>query len=197
MKLIVIEGIDGSGKSTLARNMFSTLSKGHKVTLTQEPFTDDIKQLLEKYKWNDQVLLALLFSADRQIHVRWMQAQDTEIIICDRYYFSTLAYQGVSVDWNWLETLSSIFPKPDLTILLDIPAYIALERLKKKRESLDFKEKRESLEKVRQNYLTLASKYNFKVLDASLPEEKLQSISLQYVYDLLSSSTSRASLSTL
>lgn len=190
MKLVVIEGIDASGKTTLATKLAESLSPRFRVLLTQEPFTDDIKQLLEKYKWNDQVLLALLFSADRRIHVKWMESQNVDLIISDRYFFSTLAYQGVGANQEWLESLSSIFPLPSLTILLDVPVSVALERLRSKRDSLDFEEKRRSLDRVRENYLSLSKRYNFKVLDGTLPLEKLLSISLEFVRDLLSSSTS-------
>lgn len=196
MNLVVIEGIDASGKTTLAKRLAESLSPRFKVLLTQEPFTDDIKQLLEKYQWKDQVLLALLFSADRRIHVKWMESQNVDLIISDRYFFSMLAYQGVGVDRAWLESLSSIFPLPNLTILLDVPVNVALERLRNKRDSLDFEEKRKSLHQVRENYLSLARRYNFKILDGTLPLEKLTSISLELVQGLLSSSTSRGSQGT-
>lgn len=130
MKLIVIEGIDGSGKTTLAQRIGKLLSSKFRVVVTQEPFTEDIKQLLEKYKWKDQVLLALLFSADRRIHVEWMRQQSADLVISDRYFFSTIAYQSVGVDETWLEQLSSVFPRPDMTILLDVPVEVALKSLR-------------------------------------------------------------------
>ncbi|AWR99691.1 dTMP kinase [Metallosphaera hakonensis] len=193
MKLIVIEGIDGSGKTTLAQRIGKLLSSKFRVVVTQEPFTEDIKQLLEKYKWKDQVLLALLFSADRRIHVEWMRQQSADLVISDRYFFSTIAYQSVGVDETWLEQLSSVFPRPDMTILLDVPVEVALKRLESKRDTLDFAEKRESLEIVRQNYLKLARKYDFKILDGTLSIDRLTSISIELVQNLLPSSTSLAS----
>ncbi|QKR00975.1 dTMP kinase [Metallosphaera tengchongensis] len=194
VKLIAIEGIDGSGKTTLARALHEKLSRKYKVVLTSEPFTQDILNLLEKYGWKDQVLLALLFSADREIHVRWMMEQDAEIIITDRYYYSTIAYQGVRVQEEWLISLNSVFPRPNLTILLDVPLDVAWERLSRKRDSMNFEEKLRSLGEVRERYLRLAKKEGFHVLDGTRPLEELVTASLDLILGSFSTSLRNLSI---
>ena len=74
--------------------------------------------------------------------------KDRDFIILDRYYYSSIAYQGaLGLDEEWIEKINSYFPKPDLTILLDLPVEIALYRLKN--DKFNFKEKIESLKKLR------------------------------------------------
>ncbi|MEM3971130.1 MAG: dTMP kinase [Saccharolobus sp.] len=174
-RLIAIEGIDGSGKTTLALSLKQFLEEKRKVRtlVTREPFTEEIINLIEKLGWNDPLVLSLLFAADRAIHVRWFSnMKDRDFIILDRYYYSSIAYQGaLGLDEEWIEKINSYFPKPDLTILLDLPVEIALYRLKN--DKFNFKEKIESLKKVREKYLQLAVKYNFHIIDASKSKEEI------------------------
>lgn len=73
-KLIAIEGIDGSGKTTLslALKEYFESKRRLKVLVTQEPFSADIINLIEKVGWDDPLLLTLLFAADRALHIRWI-----------------------------------------------------------------------------------------------------------------------------
>jgi len=189
MKLIVIEGIDGAGKTTLSNLLAERLVElGYDAIVTHEPFTDEIKMLLENVGWKDPLVLTFLFSADRAIHVNWLRDAGKGIIIMDRYYYSTMAYQAaLGLDLKWLETVSSVFPKPDLVLLIDLPVEVALMRLSRKRDSLDFKEKRETLSKVRENYLSLARKYNMIILDGKRDLRELTEHALTHVLQTLSS----------
>lgn len=167
-KLICFEGIDGSGKTTLAKELYERLkNKDYNVLLTQEPFTAEIQELIKKSGWNDPTVLTLLFSADRAYHLKWISEQNPAIVIMDRYFYSTIAYQSIlGADEKWIETVNSKFPKPDIVFLLDVNVEIALKRIKKN-DIFNFKEKINTLEEVRKKYLELARKYNFIVLDSS------------------------------
>ncbi|WP_338601465.1 dTMP kinase [Sulfolobus tengchongensis] len=168
-KLIAIEGIDGSGKTTLANMLKEYLESKRKlrVILTREPFSEEIIGLIEKLGWSDPVLLTLLFAADRAIHIHWLSSlQNIDLILLDRYYFSSIAYQGaLGLDEEWIEIVNSRFPKPDIVILLDLPVEVAISRIKN--DKFSFKEKIRSLEKVRERYLKLANKYNFYIINAN------------------------------
>jgi len=167
-KIIVFEGIDGAGKTTISKILYKFLrEKNYNTVLTQEPFTNEITELIKKSGWRDPVLLTLLFSADRAYHIKWLMDQKPEIVIMDRYYYSTIAYQSVlGVEEDWILNVNSKFPKPDITFLLDLNEEEALKRLKKD-DKFNFEEKITSLKLVRNKYLELARKYNFIVLDAT------------------------------
>lgn len=175
MYIISFEGIDGAGKTTLSKALRDYLitHTSYKVLYTQEPFTNEISELIKKSGWKDPILLTLLFSADRAYHIKWISEQNPDVVIMDRYIHSTIAYQSaLGVDEKWIEEVNSKFPKPDLVFLLDIDVKEALKRIKKD-DKFSFKEKIESLEKVRQKYLEIAKRENFIVIDATKKIEKI------------------------
>ena len=99
---IVIEGLDGSGKTTQASFLAKKLEKTHKVLLTAEPSIGKIGTFIrEGCLYEDKRLPteaeALLFAADRieHMHSEIKPALDEgKLVICDRYIYSSLAYQG-------------------------------------------------------------------------------------------------------
>jgi len=164
---IVFEGIDGSGKTTQSKLLFELFSKeGKQVIWTKEPTDGDIGSLLTN-KYLKEVDLpivdALLFAADREEHLKDVvipALNQGKIVISDRYYHSTLAYQQAQgLELKWLLELNKNFIKPDLTIIIDLEPEIAIERIEKdkKRKIEDRKkfEKLEFLKKVRKNFLDL------------------------------------------
>ena len=190
-KIIAFEGIDGAGKTTISKIVYDFLrEKNYNVVLTQEPFTKEIKELIKKSGWKDPVLLTLLFSADRAYHIRWLMDQNPEIVIMDRYYYSTIAYQSVlGLEEDWIITVNSKFPKPDITFLLDLSEEEALKRLKKD-DQFNFEEKISSLKLVRKKYLELARKYNFVVIDAT---DRIENITKKVLSVICSSMNLRCS----
>ena len=183
-KIIAFEGIDGAGKTTISKIIYNFIKeKNYNVILTQEPFTKEITELIKKSGWRDPVLLTLLFSADRAYHIRWLVEQKPEIVIMDRYYYSTIAYQSVlGLDEDWILNVNSKFPKPDITFLLDLNEEEALKRLKfKKDEQFNFEEKLTSLKLVRRKYIELARKYNFIVIDATEAIENITKKSISII----------------
>ena len=177
---IVLEGIDGSGKSTQTFMLEHKLKRlGRKVYATREP-TDGIiggiirAALTTKLKISHRTL-QILFAADRSEHVKEIEERLKAgyDVICDRYYFSSIAYGMVDLDMEWLIKINSVFPEPDITILLDLPADIALRRLGD-RFSKTFFERRAFLTKVRENFMILSKKYNnFYIVDGTPPEEEV------------------------
>lgn len=139
-KFIVFEGCDGSGKTTQLHKLNTLLqSQGISTWVTQEPggCTDNLRILRELALDEDtqpQTELLLLL-ADRSHHVRQIkQALVSNIwVLCDRFSWSTFAYQGYGQGFNLsflkqLDTFVTDGLKPDLTILLDIDPKTGLQR---------------------------------------------------------------------
>jgi dTMP kinase len=182
--LIVFEGIDGAGKTTLSKMVYETLKFTFpKILWTREPFNDSFKEVLVS-KDLDPWTETFLFLADRREHVvKYIKPKMEEgfTIICDRFYFSTLAYQGYGRNLNlsMLKKLNEIATdglKPTLTFLLDIPVDVALNRLYKSRKKLSIIfEKKDFLEKVRRGFLKLAGRqHSVVVLNGTEPMEVLK-----------------------
>ena len=166
---ITFEGIEGSGKSTqiqLLKEFFE--KKAQKAFFTKEPGSSEVGKkirsilLNKENKISPQTEIFLIF-ADRVQHVREIikpNLNEGKIVISDRYYDSSIAYQGQreGVDKTEIYELINMLdlPTPDITFLLDLPVDIGLKRAKN-RASLDRFESEEISfhEGVRQNYLDL------------------------------------------
>jgi len=96
------------------------------------------------------------------------------IVICDRYFFSTLAYGDKDIkDLNWLINLQKKFLVPDITFFLKVSPKICIERISKERFEVTLFEKEEVLKKVWQNYEKLAKKFkNVYVLNSERPVDR-------------------------
>lgn len=176
-KFIVFEGLDGSGSSTQAKKLSSYLnSKGKKSFVTKEPTNNLIGGLIRgqlTHNWKtSQVCFQLLFSADRAHHLEIEiepALKQSNIVISDRYYYSTFAFGPVDgPDMAWLEQINSKFRKPDLTILLKVSPEMCVERIKESRFDVEFFEKAEKLKEVWKNYEIVAKKYkDIVIIDGS------------------------------
>jgi len=175
---VVFEGIDGSGKSSCMASVAEALGKKKKVVVTAEPTKGEIGMLLRS---SDDILPeteALLFTADRAEHTieikKW--TDEGKIVLCDRYYASTAAYQsaklnGRSVPMQWLMQMNNkVIIQPDMTFLFDIDPETGLERIESRGEKSKF-ERLEYLKEVRSNYLKIAKKHGFIIIDASKSKE--------------------------
>ena len=122
---IVFEGLDGAGTSTQSR----LLSKEIKSSfLTFEPTDSKIGGLIRdclKKKINfDTLTLAFLFSADRRDHLYKKngiidRCKQNQIVISDRYLFSSLAYQSIDYPFDQILELNKYFPLPEVVFFLD------------------------------------------------------------------------------
>ncbi|GAF95201.1 unnamed protein product, partial [marine sediment metagenome] len=147
---IVIEGVDGSGVSTQAELLERKLrSTGREVYLTKEPTDGPAGAMIRLalagrlVKRKDALdlrsfeahTLALLFAADRMDHLYndIIPKLDIGVImISDRYYLSSYAYQGIDINnIEWLQAINSQCLRPDLTVFLDIDPAICCKRIQR------------------------------------------------------------------
>ena len=199
---ITFEGCEGCGKSTQSRYLSKKLSQaGISVKLTREPggtvLGDEIRHVLKRRRQDNITPEAemLLFAACRiQLITEIIKPglQKDTVIICDRYTDSTLAYQGYGrgIDLPTIETINELATKgikPDLTILLDIPAHEGLSRKSTRSEDRFETEDIAFHEKVRNGYLKLAAQEpeRWFVIDATLPKAKISNIIWDKVNQLL------------
>lgn len=161
-RFIVLEGIDGSGTTTQAACLTSVLqARGHRVVRTHEPSTGSIGRLVRTELAETRAsmppsALALLFAADRLAHVEHEigpALREGAIVLSDRYVISSWVYQSLACDRDWVETINRLAPWPDATVLLDIPADEALQRIEARGQPRDHFETLEQLERVRDSYL--------------------------------------------
>jgi len=200
---ISFEGIDGVGKSTQADLLETWLSEQGKTVLrTLEPGGTDVGVEIRKILLHHKGDLApraeaALFAADRAHHVASKirpALERGEIVITDRYFDSSVAYQGAGRDLSRTEVRDlSLWAVggllPQLTVLLDLPAEEARSRRNTSGTEPDRleREKTEFFETVRSAYLDLAAAEpdRFLVVDASVSVEKMQTLIRERVAGLI------------
>jgi dTMP kinase len=188
---VTLEGGEGAGKSTLARTLGQSVrQRGREVVLTREPGgapgADAIRQLLVSGPSDRWAPLeeALLFTAARCAHLRHTiqpaLARDA-VVICDRYYDSTRAYQVAAgaVAPHVLVELNAIIeaPPPNLTLILDLPPAAGLARSRGRERGEDRFEGKalDFHERVRAEFLAIAAREPNRclVVDATAAPEVL------------------------
>lgn len=192
-RFITLEGVEGVGKSTNLNFVVEFIQKqlNKKVLVTREPggtpFAEEIRNLLLKNiseAVHPDTELLLMFAARAQhLQQKILPAlQDGKWVICSRFTDSSLAYQGGGrgIDLIRIEELAHWVQgefQPDLTLLLDLPVEIGLQRAKVRGE-LDRIEQEELsfFKRVRDQYLLLAQQYadRYQVIDASGSVEDVQ-----------------------
>lgn len=175
---ITFEGIEGSGKSTQAKRLYDYLKeKKVKVYLTKEPGGTKIGQRIRDIllsHWNENfpsVAELFLYEADRNIHIHNIikpLLQQDYILICDRFYDSTTAYQHYAggIDYNLVDFLNKTATEginPDITFLLDLPVEEAFKRLNREKDRMESKGI-EFHKKVREGFLKIAKKEKNRVI---------------------------------
>ena len=178
--LVNLEGIDGCGKSTQSKLLLEKLEgEGEKVIILKEPTKRPHGQKLwdvlhgKRKATNEEILE--LFVLDRIQHVEEKiqpALDDGTVILMDRYYYSSMAYQVAGgIDVEEIREKHVFAPKPDVVLIFDLPVSIALERVKGHSDADEF-EKEEHLEKVREAYLNLENDPLVRIVDATgTPEE--------------------------
>ena len=157
---IVFEGIDGSGKTSICSEISDGLiQRGYKVLQISEPSHSEIGLLLRNQMKNlhiNQTSLALLYAAD-SYDLQESIEDCYDFIVSDRNYLSTVAYQMMAIDKEWLLMLHRFLKQPDMVFYLDVTVEAAMERIKRRNGNIDFFETSESLLKVKSNYEKLIS----------------------------------------
>jgi len=187
-RFITLEGPEGSGKTTAARHLATWLrERGRTVVLTQEPggtpLGDEIRRIVLHMRGMSDDLDpradALLYAAGRAQHVERVirpALERGEWVVCARYLDSSLAYQGAGygndmVELRRLQDFATGGLLPDLTLLLDVPVDVGLERTRRRAEWNRFEDTEELafFEQVRAAYLRLAAEApgRFRVIDGS------------------------------
>ena len=175
-RFITVEGPDGSGKTTAARHLSEWLeARGVECVLTREPggtpLGDEIRRLVLHLRDVSDDLDpradALLFAAGRAQHVARLIRPALERgawVVSARYSDSSLAYQGAAygndlTEMRRLQAFATGGLAPDLTLLVDVPVEVGLERTSRRAEWNRFEDTEEAafFERVRRAYLDLAA----------------------------------------
>ena len=168
-KFIVFEGIDGSGKTTQINKLCEYLeSKGRKVYVTSEPTVSltggMLRDALSGVSKRTSCEMAAMFVLDRIFHNvngKWginKMLDEGFDVLCDRYYYSSLAYQGSETDFEWVKHMNLDCPEirtPDACIFLDLTPEESLERISKGRATTEIYETKEKLTAVRNTFLNV------------------------------------------
>lgn len=142
---IVVEGLDGSGKTTLIRGLARYLKRlGFRVVMTSEPTNGPIGRIIKRYlretQRRDPVYEALMFAADRRWHCENVikpALKEGSVVLCDRYVFSSLAYQAAAgLDEGWIMAINEFAIEPNIAFFLDAPPDVCKRRLAKRHPSI-------------------------------------------------------------
>jgi len=192
-RFISFEGIEGCGKTTQIKLAGEYLKQSHiRIIITEEPGGTPIGRRIREILLNKgsgeeicKETEMLLFSAARAQHVRNViipALKDGTLVLCDRFYDATIAYQGFGrgLDINFIRYLNDFSAsdlKPGLTLLFDLPVEVGLKRAMHrishmKEGSVEDRFERENLEfhrKVREGYLSIAGqdKERFRIIDST------------------------------
>jgi dTMP kinase len=162
-RFIVLEGLDGSGTSTQLRMLTERLARDAAAYwATFEPTDGPVGALLrsilaQEVKAHPRTI-AMLYAADRNEHVFAprtgieARARAGETVVCDRYIFSSLAYQSIECGFDFVEALNSAFPLPACVIFLDTPVDVCQERLAE-RGKTELYDNRPFQLRVRESYI--------------------------------------------
>ena len=192
-RFITLEGGEGVGKTTNIAYI-QVLLEEHKipVLLTREPggtvLAESIRQLLldkEQEAIAEKTELLMMFAARAQHikHVIQPALDKGTWVLCDRFTDATYAYQGGGRNMDlstiqWLENFVQADLRPDLTLLLDAPIQLGMQRAAQRGKLDRFEsEKMAFFEKVRQAYLSIAEQQSkrVKIIDATQSLESVQS----------------------
>jgi dTMP kinase len=183
--LVAFEGIDGAGKTTQVRRLH-TLLEQHQISVlstkepTSGPWGQKIRHSATAGRLSPEEELEA-FLEDRREHVRDELLPALEagrVVIVDRYYLSTVAYQGArGLDPRELLRLNAFAPVPDVCLVLDVEPKLGLSRVSKRGDVPDQFEKEESLAAARRIFVDREALRdalpNLYVLDGTLNEAAL------------------------
>ncbi len=167
-RFIVLEGLDGAGTTTQVERLAAACrAEGHAVLTTREPSDGPVGTLIRQALTGRLGLpggagplapetLALLFAADRTDHLtaRVLPALAAgQIVLCDRYVLSSLAYQGASLPMDWVEAVNACAVSPDLTLFVGVAPEVAARRRKARGGAAELFEADEAQRRIAKQYL--------------------------------------------
>lgn len=137
----MIEGLDGAGTTTQVRRLVEHLNaRGQRAHATREPSDGPVGRLLREMLTGGHAItgqaisqntFGLLFAADRLDHLQREIEPKLAAgtwVVSDRYYHSSLAYQGTGADRDWIAMLNARARKPDITVFLKVNPEVAAQR---------------------------------------------------------------------
>jgi len=168
---VVFEGIDGAGTSTQINLLKQRAEAEKKFIFSAEPTKKETGVFLRRVLSGEVKARAesavYLFAADRNEHIFGEDGvkehtQNGFIEVSDRYFFSSIAYQGMSCGEELPKSVNSAFPLPELLFFFDIDVDEALRRIERRGEEKEIFEKREFLEKIAASYRRIIAEYEQK-----------------------------------
>jgi len=193
---ICIEGIDASGKTTQAHRLVRNLRRRDlDAVYTTEPSTGEIGKLIRDHVLNRKkrvqvAVEALLFAADRVDHVDKEikpALQKGKIVICDRYVYSTLAYQGAAdLDLNWIEQINQFALVPNMALFLDVSPEVVIQRMQSKSKK-SVMETLKNQRRVCEVYLKMVKEGRLMRIDGNKPVNAVAADILRVVVEFLES----------
>ncbi len=189
--LIAVEGIDGAGKTTISAILAQWCGeRGLLCALSKEPTSLEWGKKLRESAASGRLTLANeldMFHKDRTEHTQTSiqpTLDEDGIMILDRYYWSTAAYQGArGADVNEVIAYNEAnFPVPDLVLLLDLPVETGQERIRVRGDQPNAFEDVSALKKCREIFLQLPTKSTarYVLVDASKPWREVSKECLQH-----------------
>jgi dTMP kinase len=187
-RLIVIEGLDGAGTTTQARRLADHL--GAAAHLTREPSDGPIGRLIREMLSGghaipgatvSQSTFGLLFAADRLDHIQ-REVEPAiaagKLVISDRWYHSSLAYQGTGADRDWITNLNTRALRPELTLFLRVRPEVAAQRRVARGQTEELFEAIEMQRAVDAGYLATIAELSangerIETLDGELPPDQV------------------------
>jgi len=183
--LINLEGIDGCGKSTQSKFLVKKFEENNEKTIilkepTNGKYGKKLWEMLSGKREATTEQILDLFVMDRKEHVKNKinpALNEGKIVLMDRYYYSTMAYQAAAgIDVNRIRKDNEFAPKPDIVLIFDLPADLAMKRVRG-HSVADVFEKEEHLEKVREAYLNLENDPLVRIIDSTrTPKEIFEEV---------------------
>lgn len=197
---ITLEGIDGSGKTTQSEILKKNLEAlGYDVLLTREPGGTEISNALRNILLNleekiDPMTEVLLYCASRNEHIERTikpALKKGMIVISDRYYDSTVAYQGYgeAISIERIRNINDIFPVPDLTFIFTISEHTFNKRFEGQEKDSIEKKGFSFMEKVQNGYIHIYKQRhkqrNMELIDGNSGIIPIQNHILEKVIELI------------
>lgn len=192
---ITIDGIDGAGKTTLANGLAARLfgSFGLNVLLTKEPTS--------RSPWAKKLRAAALtermskeleleyFHRDRLWHLKnviFPALKQEQVVICDRFIDSTLAYQCTNPSEAdvLFKKMSSEVQLPDITFILDCPVEVSIDRISKRNQPITSFEKSETLKTAREIFRSRVGTH-YRHLDGTKPPQDVLAEAISEISPML------------
>ena len=196
---VVLEGIDGAGTTTQVKNIVAALrALGREAHMTQEPSGGIIGTLTRRALRGELIgidsrplpaeSIALLFAADRADH--WYneiepRLERGEDVICDRYLYSSLAYQGIELADSWVRALNQSFPRPDLLLFIDVEVSVAAERRDARGQEADRYEVDELQQQIADRYSSICREFKAQIINGELGVDEVTTACLDALIPLV------------